>query len=315
MKINDIIKPVEEGINDPHIFKAVFMAGGPGSGKSFVAKKMLRGTGLKMVNSDEVFELIMNKDGIEMTPDNVGSDAGQERREKAKVLTMKRKNIFLDGKLGVVIDGTGKDVMKIGKIKDRLEGLGYDSMMLFVNTSLDVAKERNLKRDRSVPEDMVVDMWKQVQDNIMKFQQMFGAPNFYVIDNSGGLEDPARQKNFAKVDRAIDKFLIKPPTKRVARDWIRDNTKTTEGWGAILSAPAGAILSQLPRALKGLGKGAKVAGKLMRKYPKTTMGLGYAASKALGGKDKQTDNTPTTPYQSTVDMGLAQAGRNKAAGH
>ena len=303
MKINDIIKPVEEGINDPHIFKAVFMAGGPGSGKSFVAKKMLRGTGLKMVNSDEVFELIMNKDGIEMTPDNVGSDAGQERREKAKVLTMKRKNIFLDGKLGVVIDGTGKDVMKIGKIKDRLEGLGYDSMMLFVNTSLDVAKERNLKRDRSVPEDMVVDMWKQVQDNIMKFQQMFGAPNFYVIDNSGGLEDPARQKNFAKVDRAIDKFLIKPPTKRVARDWIRDNTRTNEGWGS--------ILAQLPKGFKMLRK----AGKLMRKYPKTTMGLGYAASKALGGKDKQTDNTPTTPYQSTVDMGLAQAGRNKAAGH
>ena len=303
MKINDIIKPVEEGINDPHIFKAVFMAGGPGSGKSFVAKKMLRGTGLKMVNSDEVFELIMNKDGIEMTPDNVGSDAGQERREKAKVLTMKRKDIFLEGKLGVVIDGTGKDVMKIGKIKDRLEGLGYDSMMLFVNTSLDVAKERNLKRDRSVPEDMVVDMWKQVQDNIMKFQQMFGAPNFYVIDNSGGLEDPARQKNFAKVDRAIDKFLIKPPTKRVARDWIRDNTKTNEGWGS--------ILAQLPKGFKMLRK----AGKLMRKYPKTTMGLGYAASKALGGKDKQTDNTPTTPYQSTVDMGLAQAGRNKAAGH
>ena len=226
MKINDIIKPVEEGINDPHIFKAVFMAGGPGSGKSFVAKKMLRGTGLKMVNSDEVFELIMNKDGIEMTPDNVGSDAGQERREKAKVLTMKRKDIFLDGKLGVVIDGTGKDVMKIGKIKDRLEGLGYDSMMLFVNTSLDVAKERNLKRDRSVPEDMVVDMWKQVQDNIMKFQQMFGAPNFYVVDNSGGLEDPNRQKNFAKVDRAIDKFLVQPPTKRVARQWIQANTKT-----------------------------------------------------------------------------------------
>ena len=226
MRVEEIIKSVEEGINDPHIFKAVFMAGGPGSGKSFVADKMLKGTGLKMVNSDQVFELIMNKDGIEMTPDNVGSDAGQERREKAKTLTIKRKDIFLDGKLGVVIDGTGKDVMKIGKIKERLEGLGYDSMMLFVNTSLDVAKERNLKRDRSVPEDMVVDMWKQVQDNIMKFQQMFGAPNFYVVDNSGGLEDPNRQKNFAKVDRAIDKFLVQPPTKRVARQWIQANTKT-----------------------------------------------------------------------------------------
>ena len=146
--------------------------------------------------------------------------------KKQKLLQLKEKNIFLDGKLGVVIDGTGKDVMKIGKIKERLENLGYDSMMLFVNTSLDVALQRNEKRDRSVPEDMVKDMWKQVQDNIMKFQQMFGAPNFYVVDNSGGLEDPNRQKNFAKVDRAIDKFLVQPPTKRIARQWIQANTKT-----------------------------------------------------------------------------------------
>ena len=45
----------------------------------------------------------------------------------------------------------------------------------------------------------------------MIFQLMFGAPICYVFDNWGGLEDPARQKNFAKVDRAIDKFLIQPP--------------------------------------------------------------------------------------------------------
>ena len=35
-------KQMEEGVNDPHIFKAVFLAGGPGSGKSFVANKMLQ---------------------------------------------------------------------------------------------------------------------------------------------------------------------------------------------------------------------------------------------------------------------------------
>src|SRR6056300_1512344 len=38
---------VDEGVNDPHIFKAVFMAGGPGSGKSFVAQNILGGTGLR----------------------------------------------------------------------------------------------------------------------------------------------------------------------------------------------------------------------------------------------------------------------------
>ena len=29
---------LQEGINDPNLFKAIFMAGGPGSGKSFVSE-------------------------------------------------------------------------------------------------------------------------------------------------------------------------------------------------------------------------------------------------------------------------------------
>lgn len=29
MRVNEIISSVEEGVDDPHIFKAVFMAGGP----------------------------------------------------------------------------------------------------------------------------------------------------------------------------------------------------------------------------------------------------------------------------------------------
>ena len=154
MRVEEIIKSVEEGVNDPHIFKAVFMAGGPGSGKSFVAKKMLRGTGLKMVNSDEVFELIMNKDNLPLDPDTIASPDGQSRRDNAKVLTKKRESIYIDGRLGLVIDGTGKDVMKIGKTQERLQQMGYDTMMLFVNTSLEVAQQRNTKRDRSIP-DMV----------------------------------------------------------------------------------------------------------------------------------------------------------------
>ena len=46
---------IQEGLYDPNIFKAFFMAGGPGSGKSYVVKKSTGGTGLKIVNSDEAF--------------------------------------------------------------------------------------------------------------------------------------------------------------------------------------------------------------------------------------------------------------------
>ena len=230
MHVNEIIKPVEEGVNDPHIFKAVFLAGGPGSGKSFVANKMLSGTGLKTVNSDDIYEYLMKKKDMDMAdPSVIASPAGQETRNKAKDLTNKRqgdittgKGGYIEGRLGLIIDGTGKDVAKVAKASEQLKALGYDTMMLFVNTSEDVAQERNKKRARSIPSEMVSHMWRQVQNNLMKFQQVFGAANFHVVDNSGGLEDPDRKANFLEVDRAIDKFLLSPPSDRRAKSWIQD---------------------------------------------------------------------------------------------
>ena len=238
MRVNEIVKPVEEGVNDPHIFKAVFLAGGPGSGKSFVANKMLKGTGLKTVNSDEIFEFLMNKHGLDMSdPDVIASDIVQDPdpkkglRAKAKDMTdtrMKGKDGdggYLRGRLGLIIDGTGKDVNKVSKTNEELKALGYETMMLFVNTSEEVAQERNAKRARSLPTKMVKDMWNTVQQNLMKFQQVFGASNFYVVDNSGGLEDPDRKENFLEVTRAIDKFLMKAPSSRFAKQWIASQQK------------------------------------------------------------------------------------------
>jgi len=233
MRIDEITS-IEEGPNDPHIFKAVFLAGGPGSGKSFVAGKMLRGTGLKTVNSDEIYEYLMTKKGMDMSdPEVIASKDGQETRNKAKDLTNKRQGDlesgrggYLQGRLGLVIDGTGKDVQKVAATSEKLKALGYETMMLFVNTSEDVAQERNQKRARSIPAEMVSKMWRAVQNNLMKFQQIFGAANFHVVDNSGGLEDPERKENFLEVTRAIDKFLMKSPSSPQAKEWLASHKKS-----------------------------------------------------------------------------------------
>ena len=227
MKIHDILEAhLEEGPNDPHIFKAVFLAGGPGSGKSYVANKLLSGTGLKSVNSDEIYEYLAQKQDLDLSdPDVVASPQGQETRERAKQLTKKREHMYLDGRLGLIIDGTGKDVAKVSQTSYDLKALGYDTMMLFVNTSEDVAQQRNQARARSVPAEMVSKMWRQVQDNIMKFQQLFGAVNFHVVDNSGGLEDPDRAENFREVEKKLHSFLETPPKMPAARRWLQDNKK------------------------------------------------------------------------------------------
>ena len=231
MQVNEIIKTIDEGLYDPHIFKAVFMAGGPGSGKSYIAtSSLLKATGLKVVNSDDIFEYKMDKLGLDKgDPDVIYSPQGQEVRNKAKITTDIRQNIYLDGRLGLIIDGTGRNQAKIAKAKEKLVKMGYSCMMLFVNTSLEIAQERNLERERKLQPEEVEKMWRDVQENIMKFQQLFGADKFQIIDNNGGLEDPTRKENFDVVAKNIDKFVNRPPSNRRAKAWIEDqkNKKNT----------------------------------------------------------------------------------------
>jgi len=222
MKIYDILEKIlDEGPNDPAIFKAVFLAGGPGSGKSYVASKILSGLGLKPVNSDDIYEYLADKQGLDLgSPDEVASDRGQELRNKAKDLTNKRQNTYIDGRIGLVIDGTGKDVQKVKEQSEKLKSLGYECIMLFVNTNLDVAQKRNLERQRKLKPEMVDNMWRKVQENIMKFQQVFGASNFHVVDNSGGLEDPDRKENFDNVYKKVRAFISSSPSSHTAKKWL-----------------------------------------------------------------------------------------------
>ena len=213
---------MSEGANDPHIFKAVFMAGGPGSGKSFVAQKLLGGTGLRPVNSDEVYEYLLKRQGLTLGPDDIASDKGQEIRGTAKDLTDKRQQNYIDGRLGLIIDGTGKVPELIKKLVDKLKSIGYSVSMIFVNTSLEVAQQRNLERERTLPADIVEKSWRGVQDNLMQYQQIFGADRFHIVDNSGGLEDIDRQKNFDKVYNEIQRFINTPPKHKNALAWIQN---------------------------------------------------------------------------------------------
>jgi predicted kinase len=227
MLVNEIINNrLSEGPNDPHIFKAIFLAGGPGSGKGFVVSNLMGAdsTGLKVVNSDEVYEKLASlakPEPLDLSdPEVVASPQGQEAREKAKRLTKMKQTNYLDGRLGLIIDGTAKDVAKTKDQKQKLEQLGYDTMMVFVNTNLEMAQARNKMRPRQLPNEMITKMWHAVQDNMMKFQQMFGNANFYIIDNSGGLEDPDRKENFEAVEKAIRKFINIPPRKPQAKSWF-----------------------------------------------------------------------------------------------
>ena len=209
------IKELNEGVYDPGIFKAFFLAGGPGSGKSYVQKQTTGGMGLKVVNSDDIYEKMLKDAGMDATPENIYSDKGQEIRGRAKSVTKRRQANFLMGRLGVVIDGTGKDFDKINKQAASLKQLGYDCYMIFVNTSEEVAQERNQARKRTLPREEVKTMWMEVQKNIGAFQRYFGTKNFIILDNNGPNDDVLQM-----VFKRVRKLVTTPVKNYIAKQWI-----------------------------------------------------------------------------------------------
>ena len=150
---------LQEGLQDPNIFKAFFLAGGPGSGKSYVVRKTTGGTGLRIVNSDDIFEKMLKDAGLSMKMPSSEEEPRDKIRSRAKSLTKSRQANYVEGRIGLIIDGTGKDYDKIAKQSIQLQQLGYDTHMVFVNTTLDVALQRNAERARSVPVKIAVQSW------------------------------------------------------------------------------------------------------------------------------------------------------------
>jgi predicted kinase len=210
---------LKEGLYDPNIFKAFFLAGGPGSGKTFVTRGAFGGTGLRVINSDNAFESALKKHGLSLKMPEDEAEARDILRARAKGVTDKTLDLSLKGRLGLVIDGTGRDYDKIKIQNDMLKQLGYDTYMVFVNTSLEVALERNAKRERSVPEYITRKSWTQVQSNIGRFQNTFGMSNMIIIDNS---KDDRELTTMVmnKVDKSVRRLLSNKIKSYTAKRWM-----------------------------------------------------------------------------------------------
>jgi len=205
---------LQEGVYDPNILKAFFLAGGPGSGKSYVVSRTTGGLGLKIVNSDDAFEKFLKDANLSLKMPDEEESAREPVRARAKKITKKQQSNYVEGRLGLIIDGTGKDYEKISKQARDLQQLGYDIHMVFVNTSLDTALERNKNRPRSVPESLVIKSWKEVQANIGKFSQLFKR-NFVVVDNNDTEEDI-----MTPVYKQIMSLAKAKVTNHLGKQWI-----------------------------------------------------------------------------------------------
>ena len=220
---------LSEGVHDASIFKAVFLAGGPGSGKDYVLDNTLAGHGLTEINSDRALEFMMDKQGLDKKMPSAEEDKRNFVRGRAKTITDLRQRLALLGRNGLIINGTGDDVEKTKKIKARLEELGYDTKMLLVNTRDEISAQRNIERGqrggRAVPETIRKEKWDSVQNSRTEYAKLFGT-NYIEFDNSEDLRsaDPevVKQKKMELMDifKNVREFTQAPPKSEPAENWI-----------------------------------------------------------------------------------------------
>lgn len=218
MKVSDILRPVEEGVNDPHIFKCIFLFGPMGAGKSTVARPLLSHTGLRSVNLDNFNELFVKRGQVptgHLSPDQL---------EKSWELTQKQQQSFIDGRLGIIIDGSGRNPQTAVAVIEKLMPLGYDFMMIFVNVSEKTSIARQQARaekqkqqwgaGREVDPELAKTTYAQVQANLGRYKAYFGPHRFVYIDNE-------YTPNLVEATKKVDAFLNAAVTNPEAKEWIQ----------------------------------------------------------------------------------------------
>ena len=107
-------------------------------------------------------------------------------------------------------------------MSEKLRQLGYETAMVFVNTDLETAQQRNKLRARTLPEDVVSKMWSQVQNNIGKFQRYF-KEDMFIIDNSEGSDV---QGDLTSAFKQISAWSKTIPNNRIAQQWMAGQAKS-----------------------------------------------------------------------------------------
>jgi len=216
MRIHEIL----EGPHDPYTHKAIFFAGSPGAGKTYVARKLAGAfQGLKQVNMDNIFKFLMTKKNLSWKMPPEEEPEREKQRQRSKELVTKQQQRYTDGGLGLLIDSTGRIYSTIERIKNELEDKGYATTMVFVNTDLETALRRNKERERTLPDELVHKNYAVIEQNLGRFSRLFD--NIHIIDNSASAQGELPDA-LERIEKDIRKFLRGGDTQ------IREVTGITE---------------------------------------------------------------------------------------
>ena len=215
---------LNEGVYDKYIFKAIFLAGTPGSGKNFFLNKTLYS--FKNMDPDAIRMLLYKKKG--MTADHYKQSpkerktADEEIHPTTNKKTVKKEDITIKNRLPIIMNRTGSDFERTKKMKERLEALGYETKMIFISSGLDTSLERNNARDRRLDNEFVKATHKKVAANVGKFKDLFGS-DFHVVDNATPADK--KQEVFGEMWKRLAAWVDRPVNNAKAKSWKEEQLR------------------------------------------------------------------------------------------
>ncbi len=223
-----LLTVLTEGINDPGILKAVFLFGGPGSGKSYMVRKLfginpkigISIYGLKYVSGDKELEFYLKRANLPLDYNKLYVLDDDEEVEyayqhaRAVSATKGLLDNFLKNRLGIISEYTLRDLSQASIQYDGLYSYGYDCMGIFINTPLEVAMRRNQERERKLTNADVLSQWQKAQHNRKYLANIFGK-NLITIDN-----DDSNMINKQAIS-AIRQFVNHPVKNPIGQEWIK----------------------------------------------------------------------------------------------
>ena len=191
---------------DRGLFKAIFVTGGPGSGKDIIIREAIAEGRIVEFNFTQACDILNDKHKL-----------------ATKSMNPRYESVRNRGPL--IINGPADDLEKISHIKEELEELGYETMMIFVSTSNETSQERNSLLSRMMVESVRNDKWQRSQENITQFAKLYN--NLVTFDNTGDLE--SKEQDIHEVYNQTKNFLDNNVLNEISIDWMNRNNKLNTG--------------------------------------------------------------------------------------
>jgi cytidyltransferase-like protein len=203
----ELMRDVRKGMGlhesvDRGLFKAIFVTGGPGSGKDVVIREAIPESRAVEMNTVQAYDYLADKQKL-------SEKTGDYRRESIR------------SRSPLIINGPAEDLSRISYIKEELEELGYDTLMIFVDTTNEVSQQRNTKLLRMMNESVRQEKWNNSQNSKRFFYDLF--ESILIFDNSGSIEQT--EENISDVYQLTNQFIEYRVCNELAESWLENHGK------------------------------------------------------------------------------------------